>query len=309
MKQVYFNNEFVPQDEAVVPVQTHGLQYGTGCFEGIRAYYSERDDCLYAFRMKDHYKRFALSCKTLFIDLKQTPEELTDITKELLKKNFAKTDMYIRPIAYKSDLRVGNFNLTELADGLAIYTVPMGRYLDTGKGISATVSSWRRISDTAIPPRAKVTGSYVNTSLAKTDAALSGYDEALLLDQAGNMVEGSAENIFLVKNNTFITPPVSSDILEGITRNTIIELIQQELKMSITERSIGRTEVFQADELLLVGTGAEVTSVTSVDKRQIGDGTIGPKTKRLKDLYFTITHGGDESYTHWLTKITANHET
>ena len=304
MKQIYFNGEFVTEDKAKVSIMTHGLQYGTGCFEGIRAYYNEKDMALYAFRLEDHFKRFALSCKTLFITLSYTPEELADITVELLRKNFEQTDIYIRPVAYKSDLRVGNFNLTELEDGLAIYTVPMGRYLDTGEGISATVSSWRRISDTAIPPRAKVTGSYINTSLAKTDAALAGYDEALLLDQTGHVAEGSAENIFLVKNNTFVTPPVSDDILEGITRNTMIELIQKELKLPVTERSIGRTEVYQVDELFLVGTGAEVTSVISVDKRPVGNGEIGEHTKALKDLYFKIVHGENEKYKHWLTKIT-----
>ncbi len=302
---MYFNGEFVRQDKALISIMTHGLQYGTGCFEGIRAYYSEKDTALYAFRLEEHFKRFLRSCQTLFIKPGHSAGELSQITKSLLEKNFDKTDIYIRPVAYKSDLRVGNFNLTKLEDGLAIYTVSMGRYLDTTKGVRATISPWRRISDTAIPPRAKVTGSYINTSLAKTDAELSGYDEALLLDNAGHIVEGSAENIFAVKSGALITPPPSDDILEGITRSTIIELVQKELKLPLIERSIGRSEIYSVDELFLVGTGAEVSPVISVDKRLIGDGTIGKYTKILKDMYFQIVHGENKTYKHWLTKITA----
>lgn len=300
---IYFDGKFVDESKAVIPVTAHALHYGTGCFEGIRAYYNQNLDSLYIFRMEDHYRRFLESCNILFIDLEKTVDELCQITKELVAKNFIQTDMYIRPLAFKSDPAVGNFNLPSLKSSLVIYTTPLGRHLNTEDGIKANISSWKRVPDNSIPPRGKITGAYVNTSLAKTESILNGFDEALLLDSDDHIVEGSAENIFMIKNNLVITPGNSSDILVGITRNTIMELMKNELKLEILERNIDRSEIYSADEVLLVGTGAEVTPVIEVDHRKIGNGKIGPISAQLKKIYFDMVHSENDKYMKYLTEI------
>jgi len=302
---IYINGQFLSEENAVISVKTHALHYGTGCFEGIRAYYNENEKSLVVFRMKEHYERMLHSCKLLFIDLGKTIDELCNITSELLKKNFEDTDMYIRPLAFKSDKAVGNFNLKTLADSLVIYTTPLGRYLDTSKGIRAKVASWTRVADNMIPPRGKITGSYMNTALAKTEALLDGYEEALFMDHNNHIVEGSAENIFLVRGDAIYTPAASDDILQGITKNTIITLLENELGKKVVERSIDRSEVYMADEIFLVGTGAEVTPVIEIDHRKIGTGHIGNLTKHVKDLYFDIVHGYNKKYSTWTTVIKA----
>lgn len=303
MSKIYFDGKFVEEDDAKISVKAHGLHYGTGCFEGIRAYYSEKEDCLYVFRMREHYERFLKSCKIMFIDLNKTIDELCDITVELLEQNFTKSDVYIRPLAFKSDPAVGNFNLKTLKNSLVIYAIPMGRHIDAPLGLKAGISSWRRIPDNAIPPRGKLTGSYINTSLAKTESTMNGYDEALLLDSDGHVVEGSAENLFVVKNGRLITPSLSSDILEGITRDTVIT-IAQELEIDVIERSIDRSEIYQVDEIFLVGTGAEVLPVIEVDGRIIGDGKIGKVSQQVKDIYYKLVHGEYNKYSEFLTKVT-----
>lgn len=303
MSKVFFNGKFVDDADAVVSIRTHALHYGTGCFEGIRAYYNKDKKCLYVFRMEDHFKRFLTSAKTIFIKIPYTVSELSKITLDLLKQNFEETDIYVRPIAYKKDNAVGNFVLPKLADGLAIYTEPFGRYMNTKDGIRVSVSSWRRISDTSIPPRAKITGSYINSTLAKTESHLAGYDEALLLDINGHIVEGSAENIFIIKDSVAITPPESDDILVGITRNTIIMLLKDELGLEVVERSIDRSEVYGADEVFVVGTGAEVTPVIEVDGRPVSNGKIGKVTSKIKDVYFKLVHGELKKYSHFLTEV------
>jgi branched-chain amino acid aminotransferase len=305
MEQIlYFNSKFVKESEVRISPMTHALHYGTGCFEGIRAYYNNDDKALYIFRMKEHFERFKKSCKLLFITLSQSVDELCEVTKKLVQKNFNETDLYIRPLAYKSDLAVSNFHLPSLKDSLLIYTVQLGRYLQAEEGIRVNVSSWTRVSDNSIPPRAKITGSYINTALAKTESVFNGYDEALFMDKNGHIVEGSAENIFVVKNGKIYTPYVSDDILQGITRDTVMKLCQEELGIAVEERSIDRSEIYQVDEIFLVGTGAEVSPVVEVDKRAIGEGKVGPIAKRIKKLYFDIVHGKNKKYQHWLTKVT-----
>ncbi len=293
----------MPEEQAVVPITTHALHYGTGCFEGIRAYYNEKEDALLVFRMRDHFKRLLQSSKILLTAPNESLDELCHITEKLIEKNFVQEDLYIRPLAYKSDPAVGNFNLKTLKNGLAIYTVPMGRYLNTDKGISAHVSSWRRVSDNAIPPRGKLTGSYVNTSLAKSEALFSGYEEAILLDNDGHAVEGSAENLFIVRDGVVITPPESSDILVGITRQTVMMLCEKDLDIKVIERNIDRAELYQADEVFFAGTGAEVTPVVAIDGRDIGNEKIGKVTARIKDTYFSLVHGTYPKYKEYITKI------
>lgn len=302
---IYFNGEFMPENDAKISVRTHALHYGTGCFEGIRAYYSEKENALLVFRMREHYERLARSGKIMFMKLPHSVDELCDITRKLLEKNFAKQDTYIRPLLYKADPAVGNFMLPKLKDGFFIYTTPLGRYLNVEKGIRTNISSWRRIPDYAIPPRGKITGSYVNTALAKTESLLAGYEEALLLDNDGHVVEGSAENLFMVKNGKLVTPDLSDDILQGITRETIIMVASDEFGLTVEERSIDRSEIYQADEVFLVGTGAEVSPVIEVDGRVIGTGETGPITKKIKQYYFDIVHGQNKKYSSFITKVTA----
>lgn len=300
---MYLNGKFVQESEAVVPITTHALHYGTGCFEGIRAYYSEKENALLIFRMEDHYKRLMQSCKILMTTPKESINELCEITVKLIEKNFEKADLYIRPLAYKADPAVGNFNLKNLKNGFAIYTVPLGRYLNVDKGIRANVSSWRRIADNAIPPRGKITGSYVNTALAKSESLFAGFEEAILLDSEGHVTEGSAENIFIVKDGMVITPPVSSDILVGITRQTIMMLCQNDLSIPAVERVIDRSELYQADEVFFVGTGAEVTPVVEIDNRPIGVCKTGPITTRIKETYFSLVHGTYPKYKEFITRV------
>jgi len=299
---MYLDGQFLSEDKAVVPITTHALHYGTGVFEGIRAYYNDQEKALFAFRVEDHFKRLVDSCKIVCIDLNLSPQELTTITIELIKKNFSESDMYIRPLAFKSDPAVGNFNLKSLKSSLAIYTVMMGRMIEK-EGIKANISSWTRVPDNSIPPRAKITGAYMNTCLAKTESILGGYDEALLMDNRGHVVEGSAENIFLVKNGKVYTPSASEDILVGITRDTVCKLLQNQLKLSVIERSLDRSEIYQADEIFLVGTGAEVTPVIDVEGRIIGNGDVGPVSKEIKELYRSLVHGQTKLYPEFLTKI------
>lgn len=301
-KIIYFNGKFVYESEAVVPITTHALHYGTGNYEGIRAYYSEEEKCLYVFRLEDHFKRMVNSTKIMNIKLPGTPEELSKITIELLKKNFSETDIYIRPLAFKSDPAIGNFNLAKVKDAFAMYCVPLGRHYENQEGLKVMISSWTRVSDKAIPPRGKITGSYANTCLAKTEASLLGFDEALLLDNKGFVVEGSAENFFMVKNGKLITPPESSDILVGVTRNSIIEIAKTELKIEVEERNILRDEIFKADEIFLCGTGSEIAGVGSIDQKKIGSG-VGAITKKIQELYFEIVHGRNPEYSKWLTRV------
>lgn len=301
---IYFNGKFILESEAKISVRTHALHYGTGCFEGIRAYYSEKENALLVFRLREHFERMVRSGKILFITLPESIDKLCEITIELLQKNFVKQDLYIRPLAYKADPAVGNFHLKKLKDGFLMYTTPLGRYLNVKKGIRTNISSWKRIPDNAIPPRGKITGSYVNTSLAKTESLLAGYDEALLLDTDGHVVEGSAENLFIVRNGKLVTPDLSDDILQGITRETIIMLAEKEFGILVEERSIDRSEIYQADEVFLVGTGAEVTPVTEIDGRVIDEGKIGPITKKIKQYYFDLVHGENKKYNSFITKVT-----
>ncbi len=299
----YLNGKFVPEDKAVIPVTAHALHYGTGCFEGIRAYFNEDEKCLYVFRLEDHFKRMVRSANLLFIKLPGSPKGLSEITMELLKKNFSETDIYIRPLAFKIDPAVGNFNLKTLADGFAIYTVALGRYLKEG-GVRANISSWMRVSDRSIPPRGKITGAYANTAFAKTESLLGGFDEALFLDDRGHVVEGSAENLFILREGKLITPAVSDDILVGITRESIITIAKDELGIETVERSIDRSEIYSADEVFVCGTGAEVTSVIEIDHHPIGEGKIGEVSKQIKKLYYDIVHGKNSKYQNWLTKVT-----
>jgi len=302
-KYAFFEEKIVPIDQAKVDIRTHSLQYGTGVFEGIRSYRNEKTKTNYVFRMQDHYRRLIKNSKIIMIKIKYSVKELCDITIELLKKENYTEDAYIRPFAYNSGLKIGP-KLIDNKQDLFIYSIPLGEYLDTRRAISVCISSWERVSDNAIPPRAKISGSYVNAALQKTEALLNGYDEALVLTTDGKHVsEGSAMNVFMVKNNTLITPPVTDDILEGITRDTVIKLAKDNEGIEVIERPIDRTELYTADELFFCGTGAQISPIGYVDKRTVGNGEMGPITKKLQKLYFRVVKNEVSRYSDWCLKI------
>jgi len=302
MQTVYFNKQFVPLSEARVSIRTNALHYGSGVFEGIRAYWNASERQLFVFRLPEHCERMVKNCRVLKLKLDHDVKELCAITVDLLRQNHPEEDTYIRPIAYVSSEGLGP-KLLGYETGFAIYTIPLGEYIDTSIGIKVGFSSWRRISDNSIPARCKVTGGYVNSALARTEAMEQGYDEALFLTQDGYLSEGSAENIFLVRNGTLITPDRSQDILEGITRDTLLILCREELGLTVIERQVGRTETYVADEVFLCGTGAQVSPVIEVDRRPVGSGKIGPITARIQQLYFEVVKGNYPKYRHWCTPV------
>jgi len=301
-KVIFMNGEFIPAEQGVIPVRTHGFSYGTGCFEGIRGYWNEEDQQVYLFRLREHYERFLNSCKILQISLPYTVEQLVDISIELIKRNGQRRDVYLRPMAYKSDQIIG-VRLHNLEDHIIITSEPVGNYIDI-TGLHCCVSSWRRVDDNAIPARAKITGAYVNSAFAKSEAMQNGFDEAIMLTHEGHVSEGSAENIFLLMNGEFVTPAPTENILLGITRETVIELARREFGRITRERQIDRTELYIADEILLCGTGAQIAPVIKVDHRPIGDGTIGPISKALQQLYFDVVRGHIPDYrAQWCTPV------
>lgn len=301
-RYAFFAGEFTPIQEAQVSIMTHAFNYGTGCFEGIRAYWNEQEGQLYAFRLREHFERMLRSTRILRIQLPYSAEELSEITLELLRREGFREDAYVRPLAYKADEIIG-VRLHDLTDGFAMFAVPFGRYIEKEEGAHVCFSSWRRVDDNAVPARAKITGAYINSALAKTDALLSGYDEALVLTQAGHVSEGSAENVFIVRDGKLITPPVSANILEGITRETIITLARDEMGMGIVERSIDRSELYVCDEALFTGTGVQVAAITQVEHRPVGTGSLGPVVARLRELYFGVVRGQNLKYRSWCTPV------
>lgn len=298
----FFQGQIVSIEQAKVSVMTHALHYGTACFGGIRGYWNDDAEQLFVFRISDHYRRFLNSAKLLLMELPYSDDELVKITLELLRREGWRQDVYVRPLAYKADEKIG-VRLHDMTDALTIFSVPFGRYIEKEEGAHVSFSSWRRVDDNAIPARGKISGAYVNSAFAKSEALLNGFDEALVLNADGHLAEGSAENVFIIRNGVAITPPVSDNILEGITRGTIKHLLQSEMGVEVVERSIDRTEVYVADEVFLCGTGVQVASITQVDHRPIGDGEMGTITSELRGLYFDVVRGRNESYRHWCTPV------
>ncbi|QID32757.1 branched-chain-amino-acid transaminase [Pampinifervens florentissimum] len=302
MEYAFFEGKFVPVEEANINIKTNSFHYGTAIFEGIRAYWNEEHQQLYILFAREHYQRLLRNCKAMFMELPYSVEDLVNITVELLRKNQIKEDVYIRPIVYFKDLKLTP-KLIDYTPEIAIYTYNFGRYLNTSKGIRVKVSSWRRNDDNSIPSRWKVAGAYVNSALAKTEALLAGYDEAIMLNQHGFIAEGSGENIFLIREGKAITPSYSEHILEGITRSAVKKLLKNELVVEIEERPVARSELYVADEIFLTGTAAEITPVVEVDNRKIGGGDVGVITKELQDIYFRAVRGMIERYFGWLTPV------
>jgi branched-chain amino acid aminotransferase len=294
----YFEGKIVPFGDAKISIATHGLNYGTAAFGGLRGYWNESQKQLFVFRPLDHYRRLLHSAKILCMDLPHTPESLAQVTLDLLRADNWQQDVYVRPLVYKADAGIG-VRLHDLRDEVSIFALPFGAYGKNEDGAHVTVSSWRRIDDNVIPARGKISGAYANSALIKTDAIRAGFDEALVLDNNGHISEGTAMNVFMVRDGVLITPPVTDNILEGITRRTVIELAREELGLAVLERSIDRTEAYICEELFLTGTAAQVTVVTKIDHRPIGDGKAGPVTLKLRQLFDDVVRGKVEKYAQW----------
>lgn len=301
-KYAFFEGKIVPIDQAKVSVMTHAMHYGTACFGGIRGYWNEEDEQLYVFRLEDHIARFLASARLLLMDVAHSPTKLRETVLDLLRCEEFREDTYVRPLAYKADLRIG-VKLHGMTDEVTIFATPFGRYIDKEEGADVCVSTWRRVDDNAIPARGKIAGAYVNSALVKSEALMDGYDEAIVLDHHGHVSEGSAENIFMLRDGKLITPSITSNILEGITRRTIMELAAAELGLETEEREIDRTELYVCDELFFCGTGVQVAAIATVDRRPVGSGKIGPITTQIRDLYFDVVKGKVEKYRAWNTPV------
>jgi branched-chain amino acid aminotransferase len=296
----YLDGEFVPLADAKISIATHALQYGTAVFEGIRAYWNAEQEQLYAFRLREHFERMARSVRILRIALPGDADQLAALAVDLLRKNGFKSDVYVRPLAFKAARSV-KVALQGLRDGFAMYSFPLGAYLPTG-GLAARTASWHRTADAAIPARGKLTGAYINTALAVDEAHDYEADEAIFLTADGHVSEGGGANLFMVRDGTLITPPVTDDILEGITRDSILTLAK-ELGIPSQERQIDRTELYVAEEVFFCGTGAQVAPCVLVDGRAVGDGQVGPIAKRVGDLYFAIARGDERRHAEWRTPV------
>jgi branched-chain amino acid aminotransferase len=301
----FFNGHIVRYGEAKVGVLTHGLNYGTGVFGGIRAYWNDEERQLFIFRPRDHFHRFLESTRLLRMEFSYSEDDLTKALLDLLRMEGYKTDCYIRPLAFYGDEIIG-VRLHDLTPALAMVTIPFGKYVEKDEGSHVTVSSWRRVDDNVIPARGKITGSYINSAFAKTDAQRAGFDEAIMLNQDGHICEGSAENFFLIRNGVAMTPPVTDNILEGITRQTVITLLRDELGVNVVERSIDRSEIYLANEVFFTGTGVQVTAITRVDYRAIGAGQMGPITTKLRELFFNVVRGRVKKYREWCAPVYEN---
>ncbi len=302
-EMAFFHGNIVPISEAKVSVMTHALHYGTAVFEGVRGNWNEAQNKFFVFRMAEHYDRLLQGCRMMMMDIPYSTEDLCNITIQLLQSCGYKQDLYIRPLAYKSQELVANLRLQDLDSDFTLMAVPFGAYIDAEGAIDCTTSSWRRIDDTIIPPRVKISGHYVNSILAKTEATLAGFDEAIMLTQDGDVSEGSGENLFMVVNGSIFTPPVADNNLTGITRDSAITLAKDLLGIEVVERRIRRSELYLCDEVFLTGTAAHITPVGSLDRRPIGKGGVGPITTKLRDAYVEVIKGDNPDYIRWCTEV------
>ncbi len=298
---VLFNGRRVPLAQANVNILTHALNYGTGVFEGIRGYWDESRHDLFLVRAVEHYQRWIRNCGILRIALPLTARELAAATADLCRRNQFHTNVYVRPLAYKASARIGV--AADDNDEFAIVVVPFGDYFDSRAGLKAGVVSWRRIQDNAIPGRAKICGAYVNSVLAGDEARRAGHDEAIFLTESGHVAEGSTCNIFMVRDGVLYTPPAADNILEGITRASVMELARRELRLQVVERSIARSELYVCEEMFFTGTAVEVAPVVAVDHRPVGAGAVGRITEALRSLYRDATRGRIAAYQNWLAPV------
>ncbi|MCC6771738.1 MAG: branched-chain amino acid transaminase [Gemmatimonadaceae bacterium] len=298
----FFGDRIVPIAEATVSVMTHALHYGTAVFGGMRGYWNAEQEQLYVFRPHDHFTRFLQSGKLLRMPLAYTPAGLTEIVSALLRAEGFRENCYIRPLAYISEPTI-SVRVHDLASAVTIFAMPFGSYIANEEGAHVAFSAWRRVDDNAIPARGKIAGAYVNSALSSTDVRLAGYDEALVLNDDGHVSEMSSANFFIVRDGVAITPPVQSNVLEGIVRRSVIQLLRDELGVSVLERNIDRSEVYLADESFMCGTGVQIAAITRIEHRAIGSGSMGDITTRLRDLFFDVVAGKVERYRSWLVPV------
>ena len=301
-RHAFFRGRIVPYAEARVSVMTHALNYGTAVFAGVRGYWNAEENELFVFRPRDHFRRFLDSARLLGMELPHTEETLAAALAALLREEGYREDCYARPLAFYGDETIG-VRLHDLTAEVSMVAIPYGSYVANEEGLSVGVSSWRRVDDNMIPARGKIAGAYVNSAFAKTDAVKAGFDEAIVLGQDGKVSEGSAMNFFLVKNGVAITPATTDNILEGITRRTVIELLRRDIGLTVIERRIDRTEVYLAEEAFFCGTGVQIAAITKVDNRSIGAGRIGPVVSGLRKLYFDVVRGRVPNYRHWCAPV------
>ena len=299
----FFEGEIVPVDSAKVGIMTHALHYGTAVFEGIRGNWNPIKEKMFVFRLKEHYERLIKGCKILNMDINYSVQDLCNITIDLIKASEYKEDIYIRPLAYKSEEKVANLKLHELDSSFALMIVPFGNYIDNEKPIRCQTSSWRRPHDSMMPTGVKLSGLYTTSILAKTEAIMAGFDEAILLNFDGSVSEGSGENLFMLRDGNLVTPSETENCLLGITRDCVFEIASNEFGMEIKSRKIHRSEIYLADEVFLTGTAAHITSVGQLDNRNISSGNIGEFTKKMQDKYFKIVKGDEQKYIKWCTEI------
>jgi branched-chain amino acid aminotransferase len=294
----YLRGEILPLAEAKIGVMTHAFNYGTAVFEGIRGNWNEDEQQCYLFRAREHFERLVQSAKILRMEPRDSVDRMVEIAVELVERSGFSEDIYLRPMVYLSGEVLG-VRLHNCEQDTLIFLAPFPAYLpDVAR---CHTSTWRRVNDTGIPPRAKVTGIYVNSALAKTEANLNGFDEAIMLNEDGHVSEGSGENIFMVRKGKLIAPTPADNVLEGITAASVVELARNELGIEYVERQIDRTELYVADEVFMTGTAAHLTPVVEVDRRLVGNGEIGPITRRLSGLFYDCIRGKSEKYRHWCT--------
>ncbi len=304
LEYAYFHGKLVPFQDATLDLRNPAFLYGISLFEGIRGYWVPEKRQISVFRMKEHYERLLKNSNVFYMTPELNLDELCQLTVDLIRKNQHDSDIYIRPTLYKSGESITP-SLEYTSTEFCLWTKPMGEYLDLEKGLSVCVSNWRRIPDNSIPARAKAGGAYMNTALAVTDARKMGYDDAIFLTGDGTVSEGSAMNLFLIRDGKLLTPSKTEDILEGVTRHTIMTLAKQELGLDTEERTIDRTELYHADEAFFCGTGAQVAAIGHIDNRPVGSGKPGPITRQIQELYFKVVKNQLPQYSHWCTVIDA----
>lgn len=298
----YFEGQFLPIEKANISIKNHSFLYGTSLFEGIRGYWLPETGQVSLFRLKEHYERILANSRIFFMTPDANLEQLIDLTSELARQNAYEQDFYIRFTLYKSGVSIGPY-LDKVKTDYCIWTHPLGDYVNTRDGLHVGVSAWRRVDDNAIPPAAKASGAYMNTAIMITDAKRKGFDEVISLTNEGHVSEGSAMNVFLVRKGKLVTPPPTENILEGVTRDTIITLAREELGLEVEERIVDRTELYRAEEIFFTGTAAQIAPVTIVEHRPVGDGKIGPITQRVQNLYFDVVRNKVPRYSDWCTLV------
>jgi branched-chain amino acid aminotransferase len=295
---VFFRGRVVPYSDVKFGVLTHAMNYGTAVFGGLRAYWNDEEQQLFVFRPQDHFRRFLQSASLLCMELPYSREDLVKGLTDLIRAEGHREDLYIRPLAFDADEIIG-VRLHDLHAEVSIVALPFGNYNKNEDNMHVTVSSWRRLDDNAIPARGKIAGAYVNSAFVKTDAQRAGFDEAIVLNNDGHVSEGSSANFVMLRNGVFATPPITENVLEGITRRTIMQLIRDEMNMEIQERQIDRTELYLAEEAFFCGTGAQISAITSIDHRLVGTGRMGAATTRLRAIFFDVVRGRMPKYRDW----------